>query len=370
MNQIISPEIRSIYFIRERDLVTGHVNPYVSIGLDTDNVLSMSRRDHLGPGNPRQLFVDHVVGTTSATAIATVLRFEFMDQAIRPNWYYFGEDSSRTIGDLYERCTQLVADFSIHTSIMNEASEFAKVASGPETADGTSESFGLLKSYLLHDHVVQLCTVVKPLQPESSEPTTKKDEVSRTLDRLLRQMNDQKMEETFKRRYPELYKTFIKTVINASQFAVYGERLEESILKDPLVLQTRDFIRAFHRTFADCDITGDSADGLLMAQYRLDQLSKFCEIQREIARIQLQVQCGTARGIKFICSWERTAREVVDLDALKAAHPDLWEECDDRTWRWFAQPHRGASTSHVLDEHATERLKVDLHYDRPVTSQP
>jgi hypothetical protein len=329
MTQIISTDIGPIYFIRERDLVTGHVNPYVSIGLDKDNLLSQDQRDRLASGNPRQLYVDHVVDTACATAIATVLRFEFMDQAVRPNWYYFGENSPKKVGDLYERCTELSKEFTTHSTILNKAFELAKVVSTPEMTELSLESVNLEKSYLLHDQVVRLCTVIKPQRPESLEPTTKKTR------RLLDFSNDRETESVFKRTYPDLYKAFLKTFVDSSQFAVFGQLWDEEISKDHLIHRTQDLIRSYFRTFVDTDIVGDVADAIVMARFRLHQLSKYSEIQREIALRRLQVACGTSRGITGICTWERTAHELVDLEAIKSTHPELWTECFGETLRWW-----------------------------------
>ncbi|MEY4168818.1 MAG: hypothetical protein RIR52_2642, partial [Acidobacteriota bacterium] len=47
----------TIYFIRERDIISGEVSPYVKIGLTALERSASDRRDDLKTGNPRHLFV-------------------------------------------------------------------------------------------------------------------------------------------------------------------------------------------------------------------------------------------------------------------------------------------------------------------------
>ena len=93
----ISTEPGTIYFIRERDLITNEISPFVKIGLTALNRKTTNRKNDLQTGNPRELLVAHEVVVPCVRAVETVLRYKFLAQNVNLEWHFFSEKSENQI---------------------------------------------------------------------------------------------------------------------------------------------------------------------------------------------------------------------------------------------------------------------------------
>ena len=100
----ISTEQGTIYFIRERNLITNELSPFVKIGLTGLHRKTTDRKNDLQTGNPRELFVAHEVLVPCVRAVETALRYKFLMQNVYLEWHMFSEGSKNQIQDALKYC--------------------------------------------------------------------------------------------------------------------------------------------------------------------------------------------------------------------------------------------------------------------------
>ena len=346
MERGICTDLGAVYFLRERDRLTNDVTPYVSILLGSDDFFSADTRDILGTGNPRQFYVEYIIDTPCAEAIATILRYEYIDQAVMPDWFYFGETSSVTVRDLYARANQLAEDFRVYSSVIEMATDLAKLPSGSNQVLASVDAAKWWTHFLVYDKVSKVLSTVTQEHLKDSGKIQQQREPYETLRGLLKSLEIEQRKRKFQTAYPQIYGSFIRRMVTASHFATFGELPIDEPAGIELIQRARHLLREHFEVIEVDDTKGDVADAILLNQFRLNQMSNFSKVQREIARCHLQVECGTSRGIFGICAWERLADEVLDVEALKQAHPELWAECGEVTYyseRETLEPERTTS---------------------------
>jgi len=80
-----------IYFVRERDIKSGEVTPYVKIGIVREGAkgprTSEERLLEHQTGNPRNLFLHEVINTPAVEEIETRLHRTYAEQAVSGEWF-------------------------------------------------------------------------------------------------------------------------------------------------------------------------------------------------------------------------------------------------------------------------------------------
>lgn len=334
----------TIYFIRERDVITGEVSPYVKIGLTSAERKAVERADELSTGNPRELYVHHHAFVPCVSAVETALRYEFILQNVNLEWHYFGPNSPKKLDDAIKRCDEIAAVFSTYTDVIDAANGLASVESTGSQVAPSTEARDWQHHYLIHDYVVRLCAEVRTTQATESKAAVKRGEPAPVGTEVIERPTTKFDQNLFKSRFPEIYNAFVERKI-VSRFRIVGELTPEEIAESPLVQQVKMAAQTYFVLFELRDGADESMHALAQARLQVDQLSKFSEMEREIARCHLQVQCGNSPGIEELCSWKRTAKDDLNVQALKVAHLDLWRECSTTTSTSAAVMTRSAGKS-------------------------
>ena len=92
----ISLKEGSIYFLRERDYLSGEISPYVKIGLVRDNKPTEERIAEHQTGNPRQIIDYETLGSPFVEYLETQLHYRFASRRISGEWFLLDQEGLRS----------------------------------------------------------------------------------------------------------------------------------------------------------------------------------------------------------------------------------------------------------------------------------
>jgi len=104
-----------IYFLKERDYLTGAVSPYVKIGLVRDTKETATRIKEHQTGNPREIIDYTTLPMRFVEHAETLLHYAFGEQWITGEWFQLDEtqlqEAIQYCQKLAEEQEQIAADF-------------------------------------------------------------------------------------------------------------------------------------------------------------------------------------------------------------------------------------------------------------------
>lgn len=152
----ISTAPGTIYFIRERDLITNEISPFVKIGLTALRRKTTDRKNDLQTGNPRELFVADEVKVPCVRAVETGMRYRFLAQNVNLEWHVFSDKSKDQLKDALTYCEYLRQRFDELTHLLNKAEILGYSPSLSEIVPKTEEAEYWCRQYLIHHEITKI----------------------------------------------------------------------------------------------------------------------------------------------------------------------------------------------------------------------
>lgn len=318
----ISLEPGTIYFIGERDLISGEETPYVKIGLTKLDRTGEEREADLKTGNPRELFVKHEEYVPLVHSVERALRYEFRLQNVLREWHVFRPDSPKKLTEAISLCQDLRREFADYVPIVGAAREIAKTESKGEIKKATSPEAELWRrEYWLHHHIMNLEKKATKKYASLAKVAVAEGKPAplgtTTTERPRQQVNWKRFEQN----HPEICALF-QIVSNVRSFDVKG-KITKSDLSDPLVVEVQDRCNRFDAVLATQEREDSYYSDLFRQFLMIEEIASFSTFRKELARCQLSVLCGDAPGIDGVLDWETKQESKIDKKAIESAHPQL-----------------------------------------------
>lgn len=317
-----------IYFIRERDYITGEVSRYVKIGLTRDDRVSTARQGDHQTGNPRELFLHHAEKVDMVQTVEKTLHWQFAAKRVTGEWFLL---DNRTLEEAVAKCRALGVEFQSHIDAIRAAEHLAGVVSKGEPIAASNEALEWWRKHQIADRIVSLCddAVKKYKDVLKSEIQEGKDIAK--AGKASTQAKPGFDEDKFKAKYPDLWAAHLGPSSEGGRFIVTKMKGDE-LLAHPEVAAEIPVIQAFEA----------SIEAYVNNQISLDHLSKgyieflsrteyhrTCEL---LAKHYLMSFCGEAPEITGVCKWNRTEKPgKLDRQSLKSAAPNQYSEFETTT---------------------------------------
>ena len=321
----ISLDPGTVYFIGERDLISGEETPYVKIGLTKLDRTGEEREADLKTGNPRELFVKHEEYVPLVHSVERALRYEFRLQNVLLEWHVFRPDSPRKLTEAISLCKDLGREFADYVPIIGAARDIAKTESKGEIKKSSSpEAEHWRREYWLHHYIVNLEKSATKKYASLAKVAIAEGKPAplgtTTTEAPRRRVKWKRFEED----HPEICALF-QIVSTIRNFDVKG-KISESDLSDPLVVEVQDRCNRFDAVLATQE-TEDSFYSDLFRQFlMIEEIASFSTFRKELARCQLSVLCGDAPGIDGVLDWETKYESQLNKKAIESAHPQLVDQ--------------------------------------------
>ncbi|MEY3340094.1 MAG: hypothetical protein RLZZ269_5 [Actinomycetota bacterium] len=311
-----------LYFIGERDLLTGAGSAYFKIGLvkasrrgDSENRLGEHQT-----GNPRQLSVVEIVTAPAISDLEKRLHHEFATDRILGEWFEF---TAEALDSAVRTAQALAAEQWDHIGALLLAKELASVESTLEEIEPVEDDYG---RFAVAHAAKHLGSEVKRLRLRCDAIFRSALEAGKDVQRYA--TNVPKKATTFRKEalaeeHPDLYASYV----------VEKEALTPLfLLKKPNTDGEFSLPSEFETFSAEMDALMDLAqhdDGRLeqlhLARLGLLKYESQAKWDRSLAEANLRARCGASSGIAGLVSWARKVKVEQKFDdaAFKADHPTL-----------------------------------------------
>jgi len=312
-----------IYFIRERDYITGDVSPYVKIGLTRDDRVSAARQGDHQTGNPRELFLHHAEKVDMVQTVEKTLHWQFAAKRVTGEWFLL---DNQALEEAVAKCQALGIEFQSHIDAIRVAEQLGEVVSKGEPVAASNEALEWWRKHQIADRIVSLCddAVAKYKVVLKSEIQEGKDIAK--AGKASTQAKSVFDEDEFKAKYPDLWAAHLGPSSVGGRFTVTKMKGDE-LLAHPEVAAEIPVVQAFETSIEAYVNNQISLDHLSKGYIKFLSRTEYYRTRELLAKHYLMSFCGEAPEITGVCKWNRTVKPgKLDRTSLKAAAPNEFSE--------------------------------------------
>jgi len=316
-----------LYFIGERDHLTGEQTPFFKIGIvrADEKRTSADRLQEHQTGNPRPLFIHEVVATEVVERVETLMHRLFAKQRGSGEWFKFDSDQ---LQEAITTAKNLSIDAADNAEIFKKAKELAKELSTDVVLPATENLIELRRQHLVAEMTVKEFTAVdKELRDVIRDAIAQGESVGGIAQLRKTSMKEEFNESRFKSENEALYQKYSDVVSKLVPRLDYKKPKDltefESLLQDkvyPVVAEVKNAIaQAIAQQIPKSDLNGWHLiilESIAMAEWT-----------KEITDAQIRVAVGTNAGIEGICSWSRkmVAKPKFNPDRFRDENFELYK---------------------------------------------
>ena len=312
-----------IYFIRERDYVTGDVSPYVKIGLTRDDRVSAARQGDHQTGNPRELFLHHAEKVDMVQTVEKTLHWQFATKRVTGEWFLL---DNRTLEEAVAKCRALGVEFQSHVEAIRAAERLGEVVSKGEPLAASNEVLQWWRKHQIADRIVSLCDAAVARYKDVLKSEIQEGKDIAKAGKASTQMKTVFDEDEFKAKYHDLWAAHLGPSSVGGRFIVTKMKSDE-LLAHPEVAIEFAVVEAFEASIEKFVNNKISLDHLSKVYIEFLSRTEYHRTRELLAKHYLMSFCGEAPEITGVCKWNRTEKPgKLDRQSLKAAAPDEYNE--------------------------------------------
>jgi len=330
-----------LYFIRENDVRTGELTPYVKIGIVRDKAgderTSEDRALEHQTGNPRKLFVESIIKTPSVTEIENIIHNLYAEERIYGEWFDFSPEQFESAKKMASDLVQMAID---NQEIFEIADSLSSTASRSETIEPNQEIKEWHTKLLAAEVRVKECISLqaeikdafKTIIAAPVETGTQKEKQEALEPYVKVQEKRAKIEfdlEGFKDARPELYAEFTRVSISAPKGSFTISRPKDLVFDlSKIDVGLFEYSKQVKEELVQYQSGKVTKEDLHTASLKLLGFEAKASWDKEIAQANLKSYCKDFSGIDGLCKWKREAKETSTFDkaALIEAHPEIAEK--------------------------------------------
>ena len=330
-----------IYFIRERDYITGAVSPYVKIGLTRDDRMSAARQGDHQTGNPRELFLHHAEKVDMVQTVEKTLHWQFAAKRVTGEWFLLDD---ALLAEAVTKCRTLGVEFQFHVDAIRAAEQLAGVPSHGEPIAASAEALEWWRKHQVADRIVSLCDHAVKNYKEVLESDVREGKDISAVAKSGKRETSTFNEEAFSKKYEALWKAHLGPVSFSGRFTV-TKMNDDDLRLHPEVLAETPAIEAFEASIGEYVQKRITLDQLGKGYIEFLSRTEFYRTRELLAKHYLMSICGEAPEIISLCKWKRTEKRKLDRVALKATAPEQFNEFVTTVPYTVTKPDRGAGAA-------------------------
>jgi hypothetical protein len=316
-----------IYFLKEKDYLTGEMSPYVKIGLVRDDKETDKRIKEHQTGNPRQIVDYATLSMRFVEHAETLLHYTFGEFWITGEWFKLTEEQIvRAITDCERINTE---QLSIEKAFL-ESEELRPVLSNGKVIQPTD------KDLELHGEAVrfkeELNLIISKLTICKNQILAhlgKGNGISGVLDLIHKDSSSVWDESLFKEENRELFEKYVVTASRISgSYSLQGVRPLKRLNEGLYTELNGSAVNLVPSEGIDSNLIlprDQSIEELHLKYIKLNRLKYINEWAFNLRDYQIQQRVGLNDEMEGVAKWKRAEKEKSKLDrlALFAAQPEM-----------------------------------------------
>jgi hypothetical protein len=312
-----------LYFIGEKDPITGEDTQYLKIGIVRDQRATASRvKDHQ-TSNPRQLHAVEVIKTPIVDRLETTMHGKFAPMRLSGEWFYFSQNQRDVAIATAQNFAIQATENVIH---MERAEKFGSVASVENVLTPSSDLVEIHRTLIGLREKIRTCKSLSELILNALKDADKAGvDVKKMLTVQDKKGSEKFDTDLFKVQHPELWKQFVSfdkswkgsflVTDPASQrpdaFSLFPELADLNGRIEEMVHAGHDHSADLHHLFLETL-----------------SLQSPAEWEKDLLEDLIKSECAENSAIDGVCKWSRSEveKENFDKKGLKAAFPDVFAE--------------------------------------------
>lgn len=321
----------SIYFLRERDYLSGEISPYVKIGLVRDNKPTEERIAEHQTGNPRQILDYETLGSPFVEYLETQLHYRFASRWISGEWFLLDQEGLRSA---VSEAESLISEFRLQEETIVHSMELSKKSSTAAEREPNEKERStweeLCKIKLRKDELEARKIILKSKLSSKLSSASSIEGVISVISNAPGPSFDVKL---LADAHPEIYQTYLnleKTALSGS-FSIRGKK------------QLKDENPSLYEATSDAtkqakQLRLQASKDSIERDNEIEKLhAEYIDIQRDLyindweyqtLEAQLKVSVDETEGLIGLCGWKRTmqTKTVFNQSLFKSERADLYEE--------------------------------------------
>ena len=304
----------TLYFMRERDFLTGEEFDYFKIGIvKGDRSVEKREEDHK-TGNPRRVYTIRELSSVAVQKLETMLHNEFASNRVSSaEWFHFPDESIEAV---INRALELNARLDEEIESLKQA----KAIKAPGSAPVIRATAEILADAELLALTQAEQKIVKKRLGYISERILELTEGRPEFENLIKYSNQPRKHEfavsTLSKDHKALYLEFkiLEKISTRPQFLTPLASPSADEVYQKYGLETKDL----------SDVEPVQLHQAYLAHW---SLVKKLDWEGEILKSRILVAGKDASGIGDVLAWEQTKKIEFDKAAFQAAHPDVYDSC-------------------------------------------
>ena len=335
-----------LYFLTERDFLTGEISPYVKIGLVRNEKETLARIKEHKTGNPREI-IDHCsLEAPMVEHLETNMHYLYADCWITGEWFRM---KSERLEESIETARQLIKQQELAEDAIREAQELNE-----QQSDGTKEP--TTEDQALYDTLLEKRSQQEILKAKLAIVDNKLRAAMSTYAGIegIADLRISEGKEGFsgaalKKDHPELHETYSSSVtgkIGGSFLVKSLPRLKDLNLELSEELSNSKFTKPSFSEMLDTPLARTNELTKLHDEFISLQPERV-KLKWEIAQLEAKLKCavGTHEYLGELVQWTRKMKtsNVFDKEGFMNDHPELVAKYTVRsndTYSVLLRPHR------------------------------
>mgnify|MGYP001168934954 CR=1 FL=1 len=320
-----------IYFLQERDVLTGETYEYAKIGkTDYDRPVAKRISDHQ-TGNPR-LITDHTsYQVCSIDTVETHLHHAFAERRVLGEWFRLDEQTLQSAIDEGRRVDQEIEKHADTIKTADDANDLE--SSEPERNASEQELTLLEKAIEAGEELNRLQARHDSLEWEMKAAMGSSMGIDGVLSVSEVKTQPKFDEKELQAKSPNIHEAFLveDTAIKRS-FSLATKAKSKAALEPELALRQKELKEQVVKKWTDCE-NPKKGRSATFAELHREYLAIMGDIsistmRKDFLEAQIKAACGLARGIEGVCKWTRLPDTKMKFDrkSFEEKHPDLFEE--------------------------------------------
>ena len=319
-----------IYFVRERDVKSGEISPYVKIGIVREGAkgprTSEERLLEHQTGNPRELFLHEVTATPAVEEIETRLHRAFAEHGVSGEWFLFNDN---LMASAVAKTKNLASEAQGNLFALEQAELLKKELANGSTAPASDDAKNWHAVYIEANEIIKITSdLKKSFQSLVIESVDDLEEVDHILTQQVRTGATFFNIDRFAETHPDLYAKYEITETTFYQrFKVNIPKAKDYSLRD-VNPGASELLDTFVHMLEIVPESTEDQEALHGHYLRVLGIESEALWKKQISEAQLKTLCGSNVAIESICTWPRENKErlVFDLAAFESENAKLYAQ--------------------------------------------